>query len=176
MTAIHRREMLGGMLGGAAVATAGLSMIPVPAESAPYCPANRVPNWAPTVPRGVRRRKACWWWGGPVEETSNLLLALAHAAWLGQAFAHCPLRVLGTKSDAGDMGAGRPRQDSHTFIVTGGGQDFVRLRPARLWHPDAAAPLRRLRWRVRLRTGGRPARHQGRHPYPGIVRTPACPL
>lgn len=26
-----------------------------------------------------------------VEETSNLLLALAHAAWLGQAFAHCSL-------------------------------------------------------------------------------------
>ena len=64
MTAIHRREMLGVMLGGAVVATAGLSMIPVPAESAPYCPANRVPNWAPTVPRGVRRRKVCWWWGG----------------------------------------------------------------------------------------------------------------
>jgi hypothetical protein len=34
--------------------------------------------------------------GRAVEETSNLLLALAHAAWLGQAFAHCPLRVLGT--------------------------------------------------------------------------------
>jgi hypothetical protein len=35
--------------------------------------------------------------GVPVgQETSNLLLALAHAAWLGQAFAHCPLRVLGT--------------------------------------------------------------------------------
>jgi hypothetical protein len=34
--------------------------------------------------------------GRAVEETSNLLLALAHAARLGQAFAHCPLRVLGT--------------------------------------------------------------------------------
>jgi hypothetical protein len=30
------------------------------------------------------------------QETSNLLLALAHAAWLGQAFARRPLRVLGT--------------------------------------------------------------------------------
>lgn len=28
------------------------------------------------------------------QETSNLLLALAQAAWLGQTFAHCPLRVL----------------------------------------------------------------------------------
>jgi hypothetical protein len=34
--------------------------------------------------------------GRAAEETSNLLLALAHAPWLGQAFAHCPLRVLGT--------------------------------------------------------------------------------
>jgi hypothetical protein len=35
MTAIHRREMLGIMLGGAVVATAGLALMPVPAESAP---------------------------------------------------------------------------------------------------------------------------------------------
>ena len=35
MTAIHRREMLGVMLGGAVVATAGLALMPVPAESAP---------------------------------------------------------------------------------------------------------------------------------------------
>ncbi len=35
MTAIHRREMLGIMLGGAAVATVGLAMMSVPAESAP---------------------------------------------------------------------------------------------------------------------------------------------
>ena len=27
------------------------------------------------------------------QETSNLLLALAHAAWLGQAFTHCPMRA-----------------------------------------------------------------------------------
>ena len=50
MTAIHRREILGVMLGGAVVATAGLSMIQVPAESAPYCPANRVPNWVRLCP------------------------------------------------------------------------------------------------------------------------------
>jgi len=35
MTAIHRREMLGIMLGGAVVATARLALMPVPAESAP---------------------------------------------------------------------------------------------------------------------------------------------
>ena len=63
MTAMHRRKMLGVMLGGAVVATIG-SMIPAPAEFAPYCPANRVPNWTPAVPPGVRRRKQCWWWEG----------------------------------------------------------------------------------------------------------------
>ena len=84
MTAIRRRKMLGAMLGGAVVATAG-SMFPVPAESAPSCPAG-------PVPRSVRRRKVCWWG----RRRRILLLALAHAAWLGQAFAHCPLRVLGT--------------------------------------------------------------------------------
>jgi hypothetical protein len=62
MTAIHRRKMLGVMLGGAAVAAVGLSMIPVPAESAhlstpKYCPAGPVPH-------GVHRRKQCWWYGG----------------------------------------------------------------------------------------------------------------
>ena len=61
MTAIHRREMLRVMLGGVVVATVGLSVIPVLAESAPYCPANRMRNWAPAVPSGVRRRKVCWW-------------------------------------------------------------------------------------------------------------------
>jgi hypothetical protein len=64
MTAIHRRERFGVMMGGAVVATLGLSMSLVPAEAAPYCPANRVPDWSPAVPRGVRRRKECWWWGG----------------------------------------------------------------------------------------------------------------
>jgi len=33
------------------------------------------------------------------QETSNLLLALAHAAWLGQAFTDCSLRV-GPKSSS----------------------------------------------------------------------------
>jgi hypothetical protein len=35
MTAIHRREMLGVMLGGAVAATAGVASMAVPAESAP---------------------------------------------------------------------------------------------------------------------------------------------
>jgi hypothetical protein len=34
-----------------------------------------------------------------VKETSNLLLALVHATWLGQAFAHCPLKA---QTDGGD--------------------------------------------------------------------------
>jgi hypothetical protein len=65
MTAIHRRKMLGVMLGGAAVATAGLSLIPAPAEAALYCPANRVPkySYSPAVPPGVPHRKKCFWWG-----------------------------------------------------------------------------------------------------------------
>jgi hypothetical protein len=62
MTAIHRRKMLGIMLGGAVVATIG-SMIPTPAETALHCPASNasIPNWSPAVPRGVRHRKVCWW-------------------------------------------------------------------------------------------------------------------
>jgi hypothetical protein len=35
MTEIHRREMLRVILGGAVIATAGLALMPVPAESAP---------------------------------------------------------------------------------------------------------------------------------------------
>lgn len=35
MTPLHRREMFGVMLGGAVVATAGLALMAVPAESAP---------------------------------------------------------------------------------------------------------------------------------------------
>src|SRR5271156_54170 len=35
MTAIHRREMFRILLGGSIVATAGLALMPVPAESAP---------------------------------------------------------------------------------------------------------------------------------------------
>jgi hypothetical protein len=54
--------------------------------------------------------------GGTVEETSNLLLALAHAAWLGQAFAHCPLNaetVGGDWAARGDSNStGKPRTDT----------------------------------------------------------------
>jgi hypothetical protein len=72
MTAIHRREMLGVILGGVVVATVGLSMSPVPAKSAllstgKFCTAG-------PVPRGVRRRKECWWWGdggGDVESAAG---------------------------------------------------------------------------------------------------------
>ena len=112
MTAIHRREMLGVMLGGAVVATAGLSMSLVPAESAPYCPADRVPNWAPMVPRGVRRRKVCWWWGGGGGDVESAAGA-GSRRMAGSGFR--PLSIEGARhdhpSDAGDMGAGRPHQD-----------------------------------------------------------------
>jgi hypothetical protein len=43
MTAIHRREMLGVMLGGAVVAAAGLALMPVPAESAPLTMSKSLP-------------------------------------------------------------------------------------------------------------------------------------
>jgi hypothetical protein len=64
MTVIHRRKMLGLIVGGAVLATIG-SMIPVPAESALYCPRNRVPkySYSPAVPPGVPHRKKCFWWG-----------------------------------------------------------------------------------------------------------------
>lgn len=55
-----------GHAGGAVVATA---MIPVPAEAALYCPANRTRNWAPAVPRGVRRR--CAGGAGDVESAAG---------------------------------------------------------------------------------------------------------
>jgi hypothetical protein len=70
MTAIHRREMLGIMLGGAAVATAGLAMMSVPAESAPLtmsksllAPAENLVEEAVVVVRRRRwgRRRVCWW-------------------------------------------------------------------------------------------------------------------
>jgi hypothetical protein len=54
--------------------------------------------------------------GGTVEETSSLLLALADAAWLGQAFAHCPLNaetVGGDWAVRGDSNpTGKPRTDT----------------------------------------------------------------
>jgi hypothetical protein len=78
MTAIHRRAMLGVILGGAATATMGLAaLMPGPAESAPLTMSKSLP--APTenpveeavvVVRhrrhwvGHRRRWVCWWHRG----------------------------------------------------------------------------------------------------------------
>ena len=66
MTAIHRREMLGIMLGGAAVATVGLAMMSVPAESVPLTVSKTLSaatdnhvDEAVVVVR--RRRRVCWW-------------------------------------------------------------------------------------------------------------------
>ena len=71
MTAIHRREMLRVILGGAVVATAtaGLALMPVPAKSAPLmmsksCPAtteNPVEEAVVVVRRRRRRVRVCWW-------------------------------------------------------------------------------------------------------------------
>ncbi len=70
MTAIDRRKMLRILAGGAAVATAGLALIPDAAESAPILMSKSHPA-TPEVPveRAVvyvrrRRRKVCWWRGG----------------------------------------------------------------------------------------------------------------
>jgi len=67
MTAIDRREMLRVLAGGAAVAAAGLALIPVAAESTPLLMSKSHPA-APEVPveEAVvyvrrRRRKVCWW-------------------------------------------------------------------------------------------------------------------
>ena len=78
MPALHRREMLRVMLGGAVVAAAGLALLPESAESAPLTISKRLP--APTenlveeavvvVRRrrwGRRRRvrvRSCWWHRG----------------------------------------------------------------------------------------------------------------
>jgi hypothetical protein len=75
MTAIHRREMLGVMLGGAVVATAGLALMPVPAESAPLTISKSLPATTENfVEEAVvvvrrrrwvhRRRRVCWWHRG----------------------------------------------------------------------------------------------------------------
>ena len=75
MTAIHRREMLGVMLGGAVVATAGLALMPVPAESAPLTMSKSLPATTENfVEEAVvvvrrrrwvhRRRRVCWWHRG----------------------------------------------------------------------------------------------------------------
>ena len=72
MTAIHRREMLGVMLCGAVVATAGLALMAVPAESAPLTmsksrPAttdNLVEEAVVVVRRRRRRVRVCRWHRG----------------------------------------------------------------------------------------------------------------
>jgi hypothetical protein len=68
-------------------------MIPIPAESALYCPANAkalllsgcAPRRSPPQAVLVVGREVG-------DGNSHLLLALAHATWLGQAVAHCSLR------------------------------------------------------------------------------------
>jgi hypothetical protein len=72
MTAIDRREILRVMLGGAAVAAAGLALMPVPAKSAPLATSKNLSaatenpvEEAVVVVRGrrrvYRRRRVCWW-------------------------------------------------------------------------------------------------------------------
>jgi hypothetical protein len=73
MTAFDRREVLRVMLGGAAVAAAGLALMPVPAESAPLAMSKSLPaamenpvEEAVVVVRRRgwgrrRRRRVCWW-------------------------------------------------------------------------------------------------------------------
>jgi len=71
MTAIDRREVLRVMLGGAVVATAGLALMPVPAESAPFAISkslsaaaeNPIEEAVVVVRRRrvYRRRRVCWW-------------------------------------------------------------------------------------------------------------------
>jgi hypothetical protein len=75
MTAIHRREMLRVMLGGAVVAAAGLAMLPDAAESAPLTMSKRLPAVENPVEEAVvvrrrwhrvhrRRPVVCWWQRG----------------------------------------------------------------------------------------------------------------
>jgi hypothetical protein len=69
MTAIHRRAMLGVILGGAATATMGLAVLmPGPAESAPLrmAPGRAVETENPVEKAiWVRRRvRVCWWRNG----------------------------------------------------------------------------------------------------------------
>jgi hypothetical protein len=65
MTAIHRREMLGIMLGGTAVAVAGLALIASPAESTPLMMSHPAYPESPVEEAVVvvrrRRRRVCWW-------------------------------------------------------------------------------------------------------------------
>ena len=72
MTAIDRREVLRVMLGGAVVATAGLALMPVPAESAPLAISKSLPDTTENLVEEAvvvvrrrrwvhRRRRVCWW-------------------------------------------------------------------------------------------------------------------
>jgi hypothetical protein len=66
MTTFDRRRMLTLLLGSAAAATAGLALIPGPAESAPFI-VPKGPASEPEYPIDKvvwvrrRRRRVCWW-------------------------------------------------------------------------------------------------------------------
>ncbi len=67
MTPIHRRAMLGVMLGGAAAATMGIAVLtPGPAKSAPLTiAAGRAVETENPVEKTVWvRRRVCWWHRG----------------------------------------------------------------------------------------------------------------
>jgi hypothetical protein len=64
MTAIDRRKMLRILAGGAAIATAGLALIPDAAESAPLLKSHpAIPEVRVEEAVWVRRRRCrvCWW-------------------------------------------------------------------------------------------------------------------
>jgi hypothetical protein len=71
MTEIHRREILRVMLSSAVVATAGLALMPISAESAPLTMSKSLPvttenpiEEAVVVVRHRRPRRVCWWHRG----------------------------------------------------------------------------------------------------------------
>jgi hypothetical protein len=68
MTMIDRRAMFGVMVGGAAAAAIGLTLMPGPAESAPLAmPSARAAETENPVEKAVvrvRRRRKCWWHRG----------------------------------------------------------------------------------------------------------------
>jgi hypothetical protein len=70
MPAIHRREMLGVLLGGAVVVTVGSTLMAGPAESAPLTMSKGLPSKTEShVEDAVvvvrrRRRRVCWWHRG----------------------------------------------------------------------------------------------------------------
>ena len=65
MTAIDRRKMLRILAGGAAIATAGLALIPDAAESAPLLKSHLATPEVPVEKAVVfvrrRRCRRCWW-------------------------------------------------------------------------------------------------------------------